>query len=246
MYSQSTRAARTASVTTTSTMQGPASVYNGPNGPTHPYGMYPQNIESETELPAAPPIPAGFPGLRNDYQRRLGPDGEEIAGIIGPDGHTEELPPYTQFPDEAIVRKTGALAAVPSAGTSAPSLAVPAATVSAGGIGLATRNPEFESRDDLATPQSRMSNRSLASDASSHQVNTAAAGESEKPQLKHWQIVARRRLCGIVPIWVLVLMVIMLLLMGIILGAVFASLKPKHHEHQKDRPDDSSVFKPDP
>jgi hypothetical protein len=224
MYPQESRLARTASMATTVTVPSTERSYSGPSGPTHPYGMYPQNIGAEGEhdhLPIAP-IPVGFPGLNNEYQRRIGPEGEEAAGIIGPDGHTEELPPYTQYPDEAIARKTG-LALQP---------AILPPLVGAGGIGLATRNPEFESHEDLNTPQSRQSTRSFASD-STHQVNTAALGFSEKPQLKKWQIVARRKLCNVVPIWVVVLIVGVFILFGIILGAVFAALKPKHSQPVK-------------
>lgn len=218
MYPQESRLARTMSVATTSTVAVPDRPYNGPGGPTHPYGMYPQNIvpEGEVAVEAAsipPPVPVGFPGLNNNYQRRLGPDGEEIADIIGPDGHTEQLPPYTQYPDEAFVRKTRPTVAVPLAG--------------AGGIGLATRNPEFESLEDLNTPQSRQSTRSILSD-STHQINMAAATMSEKPPLKKWQRAAKRKVCGIVPIWAIALAAAVFILFAIILGTVLAILKPKH------------------
>lgn len=216
MYPQESRLVRTASIATTTTVAPVERNYTGPSGPTHPYGMYPQNTvpepESQTPQPVAP-IPVGFPGLNNNYQRRLGPDGEEIAGIIGPDGHTEELPPYSQYPDEAFARKARPTVIAPVAG--------------AGGMGLATRNPEFASRDDLNSPQSRQSTRSLMSDASHHQVNTAALNASEKPELKKWQKTARRKVCGIIPIWALFLTAGIFVLFGIILGTVLAVLKPK-------------------
>lgn len=229
MYPQESRLARTMSVATTSTIVAPDRPYNGPGGPTHPYGMYPQNIVPEGEVaveaPAVPPpVPVGFPGLNNNYQRRLGPDGEEIADIIGPDGHTEQLPPYTQYPDEAIARKTRPTVAVPPAG--------------AGGIGLATRNPEFESQEDLNTPQSRQSTRSILSD-SNHEINMGAATMSEKPRLKKWQRVAKRKVCGVVPVWAIVLAAAVFILFGIILGTVLAILKPKHPpKHYKPWNDD--------
>jgi hypothetical protein len=222
MYPQESRLARTASVATTSTVQVPDRPYTGPGGPTHPYGMYPQNIAEAdvvgNAVPAVPVVPVGFPGSNNNYQRRLGPDGEEIADLIGPDGHTEQLPPYTQYPEEAFARKAR------------PNVALPAAISGAGGIGLATRNPEFASQEDLRSmsPQSRMSTRSIISETSNHQVNLAAVGASEKPALKRWQQIARRKLCHIVPIWVIVLVAIMFVLFGIILGTVLAILKPKH------------------
>jgi hypothetical protein len=245
MYPQTTRLARTASVATTSTAQGAPSVYSGPSGPTHPYGMYPQNTMPEPEseqdrLPIAN-IPVGFPGLRNDFQRRIGPEGEESADIIGEDGHTEQLPPYTQYPDEAFARKAG-LATVAATHPALINHAIPAPAVMAGGLGLATRNPEFESREDLAgTPQSRMSSRSGLSDASHHQINMAAAELSEKPPLKKWQIIARRKLWNVVPIWVVVLLAITFLLMGAILGGVLGALSPKHHKQKGHHGDDSSV-----
>lgn len=217
MYPQESRVARTMSVATTSTVAVPERPYNGPGGPTHPYGMYPQNIVPEGEAAGGtsvpPPGPVGFPGLNNNYERRLGPDGEEIADIIGPDGHTEQLPPYTQYPDEALARKTRPAVTVPLAG--------------AGGIGLATRNPEFESQEDLNTPQSRQSTRSILSD-STHQINMAAQTMSEKPPLKKWQRAAKRKVCGIVPVWAIALAAAVFILFGIVLGTVLAILKPKH------------------
>jgi hypothetical protein len=218
MYPQESRLARTASIATTATVPVPERSYSGPNGPTHPYGMYPQNTVPEAGPSHSPneipPAPVGFHGLGDNYHRRLGPDGEEIADIIGPDGHTEQLPPYTQYPEEAFARKARMAGPIPLLG-------------GAGGIGLATRNPEFASQEDLTSPQSRQSTRSLMSD-SSHQINTAALGISEKPELKKWQKVARRKICGIIPVWAIVLVGIAFILFGAILGSVLAALRPKH------------------
>ncbi|TAQ89450.1 hypothetical protein B7494_g2226 [Chlorociboria aeruginascens] len=212
MYPQESRLARTASITTTPPSVVPAieRSYAGPSGPTHPYGMYSQNIvPSETESvggepTVAAPIHVGFPGLNHDYQRRLGPEGEEIADIIGPDGHTEQLPPYTKYAEDAFSRKTR------------PSIQLPLA--GAGGIGLATRNPEFESGEDLSSPESIMS------DSSNH-LNTAALSASEKPPLKKWQMIARRKVCGIIPVWTIAFAAILLVLFGIILASVLAALR---------------------
>ncbi|KAI9051261.1 hypothetical protein LZ554_005362 [Drepanopeziza brunnea f. sp. 'monogermtubi'] len=217
MYPQESRLARTASIATTSTaaVMAPERPYNGPGGPTHPYGMYPQNTvpEAESVVDVMAPVPVGFPGLNNNYQRRLGPEGEEMADIIGPDGHTEQLPPYTKYPDEAIARKIRPTVVIPVDG--------------AGGMGLATRNPEFSSAEELESP-SRQSTRSAMSGHSNHQVNVAAIGASEKPELNKWQKMARKKVCGVVPVWVLVLIGIMFVVFAIILGTVLAVLKPKH------------------
>jgi hypothetical protein len=171
--------------------------------------MYTQTIVSESEtvhdqLPATN-IPVGFSGRSDQYQRRLGPDGEEAGDIIGPLGHTEQLPPYTKYPDEVFARKI-----------------VPAIPSGAGGIGLATRNPEFASREDLSWPDSRQSTRSF--DLDSHPSNVAAIGSLEKPQEKKWKAIARRKIWGIVPIWVFVLVGIIFVIFTIIIGGVFGAI----------------------
>lgn len=144
MYSQNpSRLDRTMSVTTTSSTPTtrPESEYNGPRGPAHPYSMYPQNPFTDTSSQAAastvPAIPVGFANNADPYQRRLGPEGEEIAGIIGPDGHTEELPPYTRYPDEYYNRKIRDNQEGQQEGAAVAAAAVPAAAVPAAAV-LAT------------------------------------------------------------------------------------------------------------
>lgn len=226
MYPQDSRPTRTASIATTSTFAVPAErAYNGPSGPTHPYGMYPQNTVPEAEevhgaLPNAN-IPVGFPGLAgSQYQRRFGPDGEEAADLIGPDGHTEQLPPYTKYPDETFVRK--------------PRPAVLPDITGAGGIGLATRNPEFASQEDLSAPPSAVPSRhstgSAMSGASAAPVAGATTDISEKHREKHpekkWKTMAKQRVCGVIPVWALCLavtvIVVLALLLGILLGILMA------------------------
>lgn len=174
--------------------------------------MYPQNtvVESESPSDEITAIPVGFPGHQNQYHRRLGPDGEDAADIIGPDGHTEQLPPYTQYPDEAFARKTG----------------VPTALPGAGGIGLATRNPEFSSTEDIPSP-SALSSRSVESNNSSPPLHVEVPVVSEKSEEKGWKAIARRKVWGIVPIWAFVLVGIVLVLFAIILGTAFAVVKSK-------------------
>lgn len=243
MYSQGTRPARTTSIATTSTAltTRPESEYNGPRGPSHPYSMYPQiPVEEPPPQPVVPAIPVGFTASPDPYQRRLGPEGEELAGIIGPDGHTEELPPYTRYPDEHYARKVRATNIDPErAGESAGAAAigVPVTTMAAipnrtsnsipgaGGIGLAARNPEFDARsfEDAASPASRHSSRSFTNE-SHHEINTAAAAVSEKPQLGKWQKLAKKKACGVIPYWALGLTFTAILIVLIIVAAVVGSL----------------------
>lgn len=296
MYSQNTRLARTLSVATTSSTPTtrPESEYNGPRGPAHPYSMYPQNPFTDTssvvDAPTVPIVPVGFVNNTDPYQRRLGPEGEEVADIIGPDGHTEELPPYTRYPDEYYNRKirdnqqaqpegsavaagagagagvvaAAAAAAATSIGaspaTAGDTATVPAAAVSAaadsvvptaaaaiedppdtmtraipgaGGIGLAARDPEYDAASDTGSPQSRNSTRTSTNE-SHHEVNTAAAPLSEKPQLNRFQRFAKRKACGVIPYWAICLTVTAILIVMIIVGAVVGTLLSRHHKDPHD------------
>ncbi|KAI1867260.1 uncharacterized protein JN550_006991 [Neoarthrinium moseri] len=253
MYPQDVRVARTASIATTSTVPTSERSYNGPNNPTHPYQMYPQGtvptVDNTEERATPVAIPVGFGGAMDNYQRRLGPDGEEIADMIGPDGHTEQLPPYTRYPDEAYQRKIAGIGGMPVEPSPAESSSATASTrmesiPGAGGLGLATRNPEFASTEDLplqgaTSPHSRQSLRSVPSDASSqHEVNTAArAVIDEKKPLKNWQVAAKRKVWGVVPCWALTLTVIIVVMLAVVLGTVLGIFfnKPK-----RPPPNDSS------
>lgn len=109
LYAQHTGMSRTASIATTSTLRRPERSYSGPRGPTQPYGLYPQNTVDEDDdndpfddsngvLEAS--YPAGSRPAPRAQHRRLGPDGEDIDDLIGPDGYAEQLPPYTRYPND--------------------------------------------------------------------------------------------------------------------------------------------------
>nr|OQO24843.1 hypothetical protein B0A51_10330 [Rachicladosporium sp. CCFEE 5018] len=102
MYQQGT-VPRSSSGATSSTVRAPNRQSSLREVPQHPYAMYPQGVSedepAEDETLIAP-TPVGFPGIATQsYLRVQGPDGEE-QDIIGADGHTEQLPPYTKYPEE--------------------------------------------------------------------------------------------------------------------------------------------------
>ncbi|KAL2197824.1 hypothetical protein P885DRAFT_33663 [Corynascus similis CBS 632.67] len=246
MYTQNVRPARTLSMATSSIMPLSESSYRGPMGPSHPYGLYPQNDDGvEVDAVRTVAIPLGFRGLPDQYQRRVGPEGEEAGDMIGPDGHTEQLPPYTRYPEEAYVRKAAAVegssglvhgvTVVPPA-HSAPESTVPPLD-GAGGIGLATRNPEFESTDDLDSPRSQRSARSFTSDDSRQGIRVDGEGVSEKRQPpKKWQTLMRKKACGIVPYWAICLSAIVLLVMLVVLGAVVGTVLNSNNKQKRPPP----------
>ncbi|KAI1116463.1 hypothetical protein F5Y14DRAFT_406815 [Nemania sp. NC0429] len=229
MYPQDVRLARTASLATTSTAPVSERSYTGPRRPAHPYAIYSQNVVPGDDGAGdrSPPMEmnVGFPGTINDYQRRLGPDGEEAADMIGPNGHTEQLPPYTRYPVEAYTQKALGIHVTRSPSASSPtqqSLQIPGA----GGIGLATRNPEFSSTEDLnplSAFHSRRSTRSFASEVSQHSINTAALAVTNEKKTAGWKTAARRKVWGVVPCWAVVLGVIVLVLLGIVIGTVIGT-----------------------
>ncbi|KAI0169037.1 hypothetical protein GGR52DRAFT_503728 [Hypoxylon sp. FL1284] len=250
MYPQNVRVARTGSIATTLSAPVSEASYNGPRGPAHPYGMYPQSTVpgagSTSDRTAQDEIGVGFPGTTDNYQRRIGPDGEDVADMIGPDGHTEQLPPYTRYPEEAYQRKAmGVESPQPAPAESLqslpaqPTLAIPGA----GGIGIATRNPEFASTEDLHSinsPQSRQSVQSFTTDSSTRTITTGTTELNEKKSRKEWQTTAKRRVWGIVPCWAIVLAGIVLVLMGVVLGAVIGTeLSP--HGKKPPHPDSPSL-----
>lgn len=97
MYAQDVSVTRTPSIATSSTYT--PSALSSSRAPQHPYQMYQQNVfahpdDSPTST-LAPPL--DYPSDAPQYHRRTGPDGEDQE-IIGPDGHAEQLPPYTEHP----------------------------------------------------------------------------------------------------------------------------------------------------
>lgn len=278
MYPQNVRMARTLSGVTSSTIAPSESSYTGLRGPAFPYSLYTQNTAAGPSAIPGPGISVGFPGMTDNYQRRIGPDGEDIADLIGPDGHTEQLPPYTRYPDEMYNRKIAAANAqvhpdpladrladpmmapmsapntVPIAvpetigAVSVPTAPAPAAADAlisesnpiqaipgAGGIGLASRNPEFDGVEDAELPHSRYSLRSFNSDGSVQAINIAARNVSEKRKHRAPGCITRyggRRILGVVPYWAICLVVTVLVLMAIILGSVIGTFVAKHKREQ--------------
>ncbi|KAK4111306.1 hypothetical protein N656DRAFT_697563, partial [Canariomyces notabilis] len=238
MYPQNVRLARTLSTTTASTLPLSESSYSGPRGPSHPYALYPQNGGIEANALQAAAIPLGFHGLPDQYRRRMGPDGDDVDDMIGPDGHTEQLPPYSRYPDEACIQKArdaDGVAGVVQGATVVPlTVTVPPSTLQAipgaGGIGLATRNPEFESTEDLGSPRSRHSAPSFTSYDSQRRLSLNNEMSEKRKPPKRWQLWMRRKLCGVIPYWAICLIAVVLVLMGTILGSVVGTFVAKQRK----------------
>lgn len=221
---------RTASNASDSTRRNNRTSYQGPRGPAHPYSLYPQNTVAPGESPQQQ-IPVGFQSSGTNYRRRVGPDGEEAGGLIGPLGHTEELPPYTRYPEVSVTNKPapGRRTSQSSRPRSQGQSSAVRPISGAGGLGIATRNPEFSStQDTLAASPSR---ESMQSD---HEINMAAREYAEKPMPSKWERRAKRRLFGIIPYWAICLVVFGMGIMGIVMGVVIGTVLTKHGKGQAD------------
>ncbi|KAK2767818.1 hypothetical protein FQN54_003979 [Arachnomyces sp. PD_36] len=207
MYPQGTAVTRSSSVTTTSTTRPSERPLVGPTAPQHPYAMYTQNTVPEETAEDASPIPVGFLGHNQAYQRRPGHGGEDVGDIVGPDGHLEQLPPYSRYPD-GIPPKLG---------------------MGHASIASAERNSPAENLPPTS-PQSQVSSRTLIDPNESQRAaplpppsppdpgDTEESRFDEKPSKR-----GSARLCCGVPLWMTILIAAVLLI-GAVIGGVIGGI----------------------
>ncbi|PHH80538.1 hypothetical protein CDD80_1050 [Ophiocordyceps camponoti-rufipedis] len=216
----------------------PEAPYQGPVSPSHPYSMYPQRTTTNASSSTAPNVAATAPahpyalytqtigddatdveltGLCNAYQRQISPQDTERGDLLGTMGSMEQLPPYTRYPEGSSARPP--LETVHS-DTSARGTNL---ISGAGGLGRATRDPEFSSAEDDLPAASSSHPATPGETASQHEINTAARDFSEKTALGNWQRRAKKKLCGILPCWALGLFVAAVVVV-VVVGAVVGSL----------------------
>lgn len=258
MYPQNTMA-RNASISTTSTQrqQQISTIPPPPTGPSHPYGMYTQNVV-EDEPPIAPvqtAIPVGFPGINTGFHRQIGPDGEE-QDIVGPFGHTEQLPPYSRYPEEGPTKASMAAEAsatpldarpnpmavsneallsdvAPPAPPSPVSPVSPLASVAP--ARLPQQRPETQTGNVAPRAATTSESASLLTTDDNVIVEKVEAEPSIKK--KSWR---SKRLWGKVPITVVLVLLILLLIFAIVLGAAIGTFLGKN----KDKPKPEKDHKP--
>ena len=176
--------------------------------------MYSQNVAENPEendiAPAPPAIPVGFPGLNTGYHRQIGPDGEE-QDIIGPDGHTEQLPPYSKYPEEGPT-KTSLVAEATS-------------------IPIGTAAPGINNSQDTPAALGNHPDRQGASEAQMlPMLEISSGGQSiptEKSQkARSWKGLRKKRM-----LWALLFIGLLLsLAVGAALGSWAAEKNMKHHK----------------
>ncbi|KAG9604082.1 hypothetical protein KCU86_g5935, partial [Aureobasidium melanogenum] len=232
MYPQGTNVARTPSVSTTaSTVRAAQSTAVPSQGPAHPYSMYPQNVSEHevADTAATAPshaqtiIPVGFPGRTQGFVRARGPEDEE-QDIIGVDGHSEQLPPYSEYPEDGVPKPVvlPAQMATPPNGSR---MHVP----------LMQQQRQPESMSDQATTRGGFTEMQQLNSTDSE----ATPSENKSWSEKSWKEKRKTRFCGI-PFWWILLSLCVLAFIAIVLGAaiggIFASARKsavkattKHH-----------------
>jgi hypothetical protein len=238
----------------------------GPSrGPTHAYSLFQNSVEEPPDdVDVTPGMVSG--GVGRGYRRQANSVSTEM---MAPIGQTEDLPPYTRYPEDdyrqqpdlastaSLSQQTMTTAATAAAATLAPSptttssgrrLTIQPLPPGAGGIGLATRNPEYDpSTDDLATPGFSPALRSPSAE-SQRAITAPVTGSNEKPSADGgWKRWARKRIGGIIPYWVVFTAAVAMLFMGVVLGTVIGVYLGKHGDRDRDDSGDTnSHTKPQP
>ncbi|ROV96630.1 hypothetical protein VPNG_09007 [Cytospora leucostoma] len=121
------------------------------------------------------------------------------------------------------------------------SSAVGAPTVPIIPVGFVNNTDPYQRRLGPEGEESRNSTRTSTNE-SHHEVNTAAAPLSEKPQLNRLQRFAKRKACGVIPYWAICLTVTAILVVMIIVGAVVGTLLSRHHKDPHDQKPAPSTY----
>ena len=227
MYPQGIGVARTPSVATTSTIRQVERSYSGPNGPTQPYAMYTQNTVPEDDHHAVADIPlpiaAGFPGLGLNYQRRLGPEGEDVDDLIGPDGYAEQLPPYSRYANGVPPKYTSGTGSVRRSAPPIPP-----------DDSQETLNNSENTREDSATVNPFDDSATELNSATGTTVLSKQESGSFKERVREKS--RGKVCCGILPCWlfgVIILIVVFAVFIGGIIGGLLAHKRGEEKGRQE-------------
>ena len=206
LYSQSgvrpSLAISTHSSFTPSSLRPPNGIYDPAVPPAHPYGLYPQSFSPDSEhspSPAPTTNQIGFPGRRVDIR------GEEHS-TQWVDGHAEQLPAYSRYPDENE-KDYAAISNSPA-------------------------SPSFSHRsdEDLVVNSQPIAGSSSTTDPERYPSPTdplPSTPVAEKSSRKR----RSTKVCGSrIPLWWLLIVVGLLVVIGGILGGVLGGIAAKDRE----------------
>lgn len=228
MYTQGTNVGRTPSVsTTTSTLRPAVRSPLAQRGPTHPYSMYPQNVEEDLDDDATEDaqthIPVGFPARSLPLHRRVVAASAEDAIIAGADGHAEQLPAYSEYPEDGAPRhvvlpvQANSRAQQVVAAHNAPPAQTPIQAPAL--VPLLQPVEEPQSMSDATTVGAAPSMRSIEPMESNDTDTSGKKSWSEKS----WKEKRKTKFCG-VPFWWIMLALGVVTFIAIVLGGAIGGL----------------------
>lgn len=260
MYSQDVSLARSASNATTSTIRPLERAYSGPGGPTQPYGMYSQNTvpEDDHEVAGMGPAMAGFPGIAqvpllsqasSQAIRRLGPDGEDADDLIGPDGYTEQLPPYSRYANGIPPKAdSGAASFINQPPPDFPHPGQQEMAFAGSSRAQAAPAEYYRPESREIVPGSPATVNPFDDSAATISSTTALSSlpGSEKGSFKERvrRKGNRRVCCGLLPCWTLIFVIVVLcaaLFLGAIVGGIVAHHALQRHSQPSPYPQPQSV-----
>ncbi|KAI9681953.1 MAG: hypothetical protein M1817_000007 [Caeruleum heppii] len=251
MYAQGTGIGRSLSNATGSTTQPTDPTFAGSNAPHHPYALYPQNTHPEGASPNSNPSPAGAtigPSIPASLYPRPSPSPGEDPDMISPYGPREQLPPYTKYPTDIPPKGQGQFGQQPSERSIIPR-PLPSSTSRTSQHVVTSETPSaapapvisqstITSQDSPSSPHSHISSQSVLSNSSNQRL-TPAPPTDPPPMLsskEKWTQRGERRVCrGMLPVWVIVLMVLAVVLVGALIGGIVGGVlgnKLRKHDQQ--------------
>ena len=160
--------------------------------------MYQNTVPEEDDDAPVNAIPLGFPGMGPNYQSSSGTSGSDVGDIVGSDGHVEQLPPYTRYADNTLAK--GNMEPID------------------GPIIVESHSPDSQ---ELQV---------MTSSGSSQQPHLEMGRElsEEEARKEGWKAKAQRRVCGGIPLWVLIILLTVTILaaaLGGVIGGVIGNRK---------------------
>ena len=231
MYHQDVSLSRTASVATSSTARRPERLYSGPGGPSQPYGLYSQNTLPEDNPTTE--VDITLQGPSDEYRRRQGPDGDDADDLIGPDGYTEQLPPYTRYPN-----------GIPPKGEYPADSSTDTPPYMQQRASLLGPNRRREPVEQEAAPISQSPILTNPFDDSQQLTPPSTDAGSDKEASSFKERVKKkstRKVCwGLMPCWLVIALVITLCL-AVLLGGVIGGAVAHHSNVKPPKPTDTYV-----
>ncbi|RHZ74446.1 hypothetical protein CDV55_107526 [Aspergillus turcosus] len=209
---------RSPSIATTSTVRPVERPLGDSNAPQHPYAMYSQAVVPGEELDTPihnPVIPLGFPGHEQAYQRPPGRADDDVGDLIGPDGHTEQLPPYSRYPDGVLPKEAGTLES---------------------GVGAGIITEEIAHSPSREPAVSEASSGTLVAGNTGNTVNGNGNPPEEHEEPPATGLMAfeeklktkgKKRVCCGLPVWTLVLISVVIFVVACIAGVIGGVLGAK-------------------